>query len=163
MALTLDDLLAGVWESRRHLLRHLNGVTDEQWTWKPYPECKSMSDTVVHLIAVDRSALESVKTGGAVDFVGTIAAVTEETAGMDRDALLTMLKDTHSRLVNHFTANFADTPLDAEIRLWGAPRKLGPQVAYLTSEDYYHAGQIAYIRMATDATWDYYGSIYGAE
>jgi uncharacterized damage-inducible protein DinB len=163
MDLTLEDLLAGVWESRRQLLKHLNGVTEEQWTWKPYPECKSMRDTITHLISVDQGALESIKTGGEVDFLGIIATTEKETAGEDRDALLARLKDTHIRLLHHITTNFADTPLDAEIRMWGAPRKLGAQIAYLTSEDYYHAGQLAYIRMATDTTWDYYGSIYGGE
>ena len=30
----------------------------------------------------------------------------------------------------------------------------------ISSEDYYHAGQITFIRMATDPQWDYYRSIY---
>jgi len=161
MALTLEDLLAGVRHSRQHLLKHLDGTTDEQWTWKPYPECKGLRETAVHLIAVDRGALESVKTGGETDFMEILTAVEAETATWDRGSLVAALKDGHARLLDYFTDNFANTSLDGEIKLWGSPGKLGPQVAYLTSEDYYHAGQIAYIRMATDPLWDYYASVYG--
>jgi hypothetical protein len=42
-------------------------------------------------------------------------------------------------------------------------RSLRVAVAYLTAEDFYHAGQLAFIRMATDPGWDYFGSIYGGD
>jgi hypothetical protein len=54
-------------------------------------------------------------------------------------------------------------PLDAEVALWGTPQKLGRAIAYLTAEDFYHAGQIAFIRMASDPEWDYYACVYGGE
>jgi hypothetical protein len=46
------------------------------------------------------------------------------------------------------------------VTLWGQERKLGSALAFLTSEDYYHAGQVAFIRLATNPEWDYYGEIF---
>ena len=52
-------------------------------------------------------------------------------------------------------------PLDAEFSAFGSKMKLAAGIPHLSSEDYYHAGQVSYIRMATDPAWDYYGHVYG--
>ena len=45
--------------------------------------------------------------------------------------------------------------------MWGEEEALGKQVAHLTSENFYHAGQVAYIRMTTQCDWNYYAAVYG--
>lgn len=42
MAFDINTLVQGVRESRRYFLKHLNGLRDDQWDWKPYPQCKSI-------------------------------------------------------------------------------------------------------------------------
>ena len=54
MSFDTTDLIAGLRDSRRNLLKHLEGMTDEQWRWKPYPECKSVRETLTHLLMGDR-------------------------------------------------------------------------------------------------------------
>jgi hypothetical protein len=56
MSLTLDDLLDGVLNSRKHFWKHLRGLSGEQWDWHSYQPCKSIRETLAHLIWVDRSA-----------------------------------------------------------------------------------------------------------
>lgn len=54
MAFDVDSLIEGVRESRRFFLKHLKGLRDDQWEWKPYPECKSIRETLAHLVSDDR-------------------------------------------------------------------------------------------------------------
>jgi uncharacterized damage-inducible protein DinB len=154
MAFTPADLIDGIRHSRRHLLKHLRGLTEVQWDWKPYPECKSIRETLAHLIWVDRTALTSLGTGREPDY----AALDEPER--DRERLQALLAESHERLCRFLTARYADAPLDTEVCLFGDPQKLGRALAYLPAEDYYHSGQVAFIRMATDPSWDYYASIY---
>src|SRR4030067_1771496 len=63
MAFTPDDLFAGLRASRKRFLKHLEGLREAQWDWRPYPECKSIRETLAHLIADDRAALQSLQTG----------------------------------------------------------------------------------------------------
>ena len=35
--------------------------------------------------------------------------------------------------------------------------------AYVSADDFYHAGQVAFIRMATDPAWCYSTEIFGPE
>lgn len=58
MAFTAAELIDGVRHSRRHFLKHLRGLRDDQWDWKPYPECKSIRETLAHLVWVDRIATD---------------------------------------------------------------------------------------------------------
>lgn len=58
MALTLDDLIASFLFRRTRFLKHVDGLQEDQWDWKPYPECKSVRETVAHLIVDDRAALQ---------------------------------------------------------------------------------------------------------
>ena len=157
MAITLNDLLDSVRNSRRHFLRHLDGLTDAQWDWKPYPECKSIRETLVHLHADDKAALFSIQTGEEPDYESILAAETEQEPAQ----LRTQLDDSFVALLAEIQTRYADAPLDAEICIYGSKMKLALGVPYLSSEDFYHAGQVAFVRMATDPNWDYYASIYG--
>ena len=63
MSAILEDLIASLEKSRSHLLKHFRGLADDQWDWKPFPECKSLRETLQHLIIDDQAALESLRSG----------------------------------------------------------------------------------------------------
>ncbi len=155
MAYLMEDALEGVKNSRVFFLKHLKGATEEQWSWKPYAECKSLSETLAHLVLDDRMALYSLETGKEPDYEANLVTET------DRDKLIAMLHESHETLVSFISNRFKDTPLDAIAHAWGAPMKVAQAIGYLSSEDYYHSGQAAFIRMATDPSWNYYAEIYG--
>ncbi len=161
MALTLTDWIEGLQGSRRHLLAHMNGMRDDQWDWKAGPGCKSVRETLAHLVVDDRAALQSLTTGGEPDYEGLSQTALAE-AGGDLTRQREILDASFAQLIAHLQAAYADTPLDVEVSVWGAPMKLARAIAYFSSEDFYHAGQIAYIRLATDPDWNYYADIYGA-
>jgi hypothetical protein len=160
MAFTVEDLVAGLQSSRKFFLKHLFGLTDAQWSWKPYPECKSITEAVVHLIGVDRAAIASLESGGLPDFEGITNQAAAE-VGKDREKAVALLAQSHVALCSFITSRYGDAPLDTDVNIYGDSRKLGSGIPYLSSEDYYHAGQIAFARLASDPSWDYYGQIYG--
>jgi hypothetical protein len=159
MALTLSDVMQDLHGSRKHFLKHLNGLTDEQWSWKPYPQCKSILESVIHLIGDDRAALQSLQTNKEPDYAG-VMNITIEEAGGDREKALSMLAVSHDALCTWLEAQYSQVSMDTELCIWGDTKKLATGIAYLSSEDFYHAGQVAFCRLATDPTWDYYVSIY---
>ncbi len=154
MPYTIADVVDGLRHSRAFFHKHLAGMTDEQWDFKPYAECKSVRETVAHLISDDRAALDSLKSGQEPDYD---ACQVEE---QDREKLLAMVAESHEALLAHIGTAFAEQDLGAETSLWGSQMKVGA-LGYISSEDYYHAGQVAYIRLATDPAWDYYAAVYG--
>jgi uncharacterized damage-inducible protein DinB len=155
MPLTIEDFIEGVRSSRRHFLKHLNGLTPEQIVWKPYPECKNVLESLQHLIVDDMMALESMQTGEEPNYE---AAKVEET---EYEAVLDRLAATHTELTSYLEQRFGGGPLEAPATAWGAKLPAARAIAHLSSEDYYHAGQVAFIRMATEPGWDYYDKIYG--
>jgi uncharacterized damage-inducible protein DinB len=154
MAYTVSDALEGVRQSREFFLKHLKDLRPEQWDWKPYPECKSVRETLAHLIVDDRTALESLESQGEPNYRDYDGDTSDE-------ALLAALAKSHSDLLSFVESRWKDAPLDTGIKLWGWPMALGAAIAYLSAEDHYHAGQVAFIRMASDPSWDYYAAIYG--
>lgn len=156
MPLTISDLLAGLRDSRRHFLKHVAGLTPEQWSWKPYPECKSVVETLAHLVIDDRAALQALESGHEPDYTSI------EVEERDPERLLALLSDSHAQLCAGLSERFAGSAPDAEMCVWGLTMSLGRGVPFLSSEDWYHSGQVAFIRMATDPEWDYYAHIYGA-
>ena len=163
MAFGTEDLIEGLRASRRHLLKHLEGLRDDQWDWKPYPECKSIREALPHLITDDRAALQALETGGEPDYMALLGQADREFAGQGIEQVRAALDASHERLCAYIADRFRDAPIDTEVSAYGAPMKLGRAIPYLSSEDFYHAGQIAFIRMATDPAWDYYAAIFGGE
>lgn len=155
MANVLDDLIENLRRCRKHFLKHLDGVRDEEWDWKPYPQCKSLRETLQHLIIDDRAALESLISGEEPSYG------TEPNEIHDIGELYKTLEESHEALLKALVDRFANAPLDADICVWGAHQKLAPGLAYLASEDFYHAGQASFIRLAINPEWDYYAAIYG--
>jgi len=160
MALTLEDLLESVRNSHKSLFRHLKGITEEQLTWKPYPECKSIHETLAHLIAVEWSSQSMLNTGEFPDYETHQRDALALASGKSPEELTTILKEEQDKTLGIVAAKFKDTALDEEIKSWGYPTKMGEAIVRLGTESTYHSGQIAYIRMATDPSWDYYKEIY---
>lgn len=135
-------------------------MTDEVFEAQPHPECKSARKTVLHLIGVDRSVLEAVKTSTMPDFMAIDAAVETELGELSRADLEQAVRSSHEELLAYLQANYGDRTPDDLMPLWGEPTPLGIAIPYLSSEDYYHAGQLGYMRIAANPNWDYYGQIY---
>jgi uncharacterized damage-inducible protein DinB len=163
MAFDVTDIIEGTRQSRAHFRKHLEGLTEEQWTWQPYPECKSVRDTLSHMIANDRIALQSMRDGTVPnDWYAFFQGVDDEFALVTNEELLDAHHAGHEAILTYLTETYsADTPLDKEMDLWGGKGKLGAQINHLSSEDFYHAGQVSFIRMATRADWNYYGEVLG--
>ena len=155
MPFAASDLVQGVIDSRAWFLRHLRGVNDDQWNWKPYPEVKSIREILQHLVVDDLAALDSLITGEHPNY--ETLAVTER----DLAKLLAMLEASHLALIEKLREEFDGKPFDHPICVWGNSMSLGRGIPFFSSEDWYHAGQVAMIRTATDPTWDYYASMYG--
>jgi hypothetical protein len=163
MSLTLEDILADVRASHESLYRHLKGVTDVQLYWKPYPECKSIHETLAHLIAVEWSAQSMLDTGTFPDYETHQRDAIEYAVGVSLDQLVEKLKDEQVKTIEVVWTKFRGVSLDTEIQWWGYPSKLGIAASRLGNEATYHSGQIAFIRLATDPEWDYYKEIYWSE
>jgi uncharacterized damage-inducible protein DinB len=157
----IASLIEGVRKSRAFCLKHLDGMADEVFEAKPHPECKSARQTLLHLVAVDRGVLEAVKTAAFPDFFGIIAAVESELGDASRTALEEAVRGSHETLLTYLQTTYGDKTPDDTMPLWGDPTPLGIAIPYLSSEDYYHAGQLGYLRLAAQPEWDYYAQMYG--
>ena len=158
MPTLLEDLIASLEKSRSHLLKHFKDVHENQWDWKPYPECKTLRETLQHLIIDDQAALESLRSGEEPSYDQSPMNI-HELHGPD--GLFENLKRSHEALISELRKRFADASLDTEVCVWGSMERLVPGIAYFASEDFFHAGQVSFIRMASDPEWDYYDQIYG--
>lgn len=151
----LNGLIESIHASRKRFLNHLKGLRDDQWDWKPYPECKSIRETLAHLVMDDRVFLARLQTNGDLDY----SSVKENETDIPK--LLALMEESHLGLCRFIGDRFADTPLDAPVMFFTGETTLGRALAEIPSEDYYHAGQVAFIRLATDPQWNYYKQIYG--
>lgn len=153
MATDLDSVIAGIRASRKHFLKHLKGVQGDQWDWKPYPECKSIRETLAHLVSDDRASIEMLDKG-QLDY----EALQENEKDIAK--LLQILSKSHEQLCAFIKTRYANTPLDQEIQFFSGKEPLWRAISGISAEDYYHAGQVAFVRMATNPSWDYYSDIY---
>src|SRR5271170_4825454 len=103
MAYSLDDLIDSVQASRRHFLKHLDGIREDQLDWKPYPECKDIRETLVHLLCDDRVALKCLQTGEHPDWEKDYAELER-----DYECLRAMLAESHVKLVDFLKSRYAD-------------------------------------------------------
>ena len=154
MPFDISNLIVGIRQSRVFFLNHLKGVRDDQWDWKPYPECKSIRETLAHMVNDDHAFVAILRDGKIEDY----EAFNEQERDIPR--LMEMLRRSHEELCAFIKERFADTPLDTEVGYFTGKTKLGLAITGVSSEDYYHSGQVAFIRMSTDPEWDYYRSIY---
>lgn len=155
MANNINDIIDRLRISRRHFLKHLHGVRDEQWDWKPSPKCNSIREILAHMVANDRAFMELFN-AGSTSGRGSVEQ-------RDIAKLLEMLSRSHESLCALLRLRYANKPLDTEIPFLGRPEKLETVMSWISFEDYYYAGQIAFIRMATDPSWENCVSIYGGD
>ncbi len=158
---SLNQVVERLKASRRHFLKHVQGVTDEQSNWKPYPNCLSINETLRHLRVDDLAAMDSMETGEEPKYEEIQQRVQADSGSLGMEDLLKLLAESHDLLVKYIETKYENQSLDAEICVWGNRMPLVLGVPYLSGEDYYHAGQVAFIRQATDPSWNYYGEIYG--
>lgn len=152
---TLRHALEAKVFSRDYFLKHLQGLSEEQWHFKPFAECKSALQTLQHLIIDDLSAIESLRTGAEPDYEAY-----KQTEGTHEE-LLRALEATHEALLAEIASRYPNPDEATPICIWGTQYPFRSGVAWLSSEDCYHAGQIAFLRMACDPKWEYYNAIYG--
>jgi hypothetical protein len=154
MAYSVEDVIGAIRISRRYLLRHLEAMREDQWDWSPAAPCKTARETLAHLVCDDRALALSLETNAEPDY-GTVREDERDIA-----KLLTLLDESHERVVNAIRSRFS--AVDDEGWIWSKRSTLAAAAPMLCSEDYYHAGQLATIRMATDPSWDflYYDEVY---
>ncbi len=155
MSYTLEHFVQQIESARQFFLKHIDAIDPAIIDWKGGPDCKSIRETLQHLIEDDRASLEALRTGQMPDF----ANINEPETDWNR--LLELLSESHAALTAFIRDQFADTPLDSPVTLWGQPMLLGDALAHLTHEDHFHAGQVTYIRLINQPEWDYYQAIYG--
>lgn len=159
--MTADSLIAALVGSRAKFLLHVAGVTQAQAQWKPFPGCMSIEETLRHLMVDDLAATESLASGGHPAYESRREEVLSSTAGMGLEALIARLGETHGTFIQSLRDACSGKTLDDQICVWGEEMPIGLGVPFFGTEDSYHSGQVAFIRMAQDPEWDYYAAIYG--
>ncbi|HSV72878.1 MAG TPA: DinB family protein [Chthonomonadales bacterium] len=143
-----SDVAAAVRASRRRLSSHLVDLGPEQQDCRPCAACMSIGESLAHLVSDDRAALEAMTTGPEPDY----AAFDEPER--DTDALRANLETSHDQLGDAIERDLAASPMEVEISAHASPVKLDAVAVIRCSEDYYLAGQVAFIRLATDPAWN---------
>ena len=161
--MTAQQLIDALAQSRAKFLRHVEGMTEEQCRWKPYPECMSVNDTLMHLMIDDLAAIESLDTKAEPSYEKHREEVHAQNGNFDHVALLERLAETHQLLIGKLKGEYGSADLDTNICIWGDMKPLGLGIPFLATEDSYHSGQVSFIRQAQDPSWNYYAAIYGAE
>jgi hypothetical protein len=152
-----DQLIDAIDQARQGFLKHIEGITADQAVWKPYPGCKSIAETVDHLLWGETTMLEIMQSGKEPDYT----TVPDSPPSDSIAALKVKLADIHSQFLEYLRKTYPTAPLDTPVNFWGHQVSLGYALAAIPNEDSYHSGQAAFIRMATDPKWDYYSHIYG--
>ena len=155
MAFILDDLIDNMHGALQFFLAHLNGLLLHQWDWKPYPACRSIREMLLHLCETyaDKAALDE-ELAKTVPDVERVQILFEAAAKLD-----------YGRL----RVKYADTAIDYEVAIpngdffLGTDRvKAGTLLARRAWEECYHTGQVVFIRLASDPTWDQAAAVYGS-
>jgi uncharacterized damage-inducible protein DinB len=155
MSSSIQTILEPLTIARSHFLKHIKDLKEDQWDFKPFPNTMTIRDTLRHLVIDDLSALDSLQTGAHPDYDSF--TVEDETV----EALLERMTSARQALIDELTSKIEESGEAIQICTWGEMRPLHVGVAYLTSEDYYHTGQVGFLRQASDPDWDYYASVYG--
>ena len=125
MAFDTSDLITALRDSRRNLLKHLEGMTDEQWRWKPYPECKSVRETLTHLLMGDR--LLRYRLDGdprAADFENVYIEVEAHYADFTSEQLVAEFESSHEEICGRLAKLFEGKPLDESFEVFGGAQKV---------------------------------------
>ena len=154
-----DAVLNKAEAARASFLKHLNGLKPEQWDFKPFPQCNSIRETVLHLLLVDRATLISMQTKAQPDWDNYDAADEEKTA--EPQQLLQLITQANEAVFHFLRENAKNSSLEEEVVFWGEKTSLAEMCISMAAHDAYHAGQASFLRQASDPEWDYYAAIYG--
>ncbi|RYG45786.1 DinB family protein [bacterium] len=146
-----DHLLESLRRSRAFFWKHADRFEGDAWDYRLAPSLKSARETLQHLLVDDRAALFALRTGEEPDYdaLGPAEA--------DPAALKEMLQSSHAELLTELLL-CRDR---ATLNVWGTEKPLLEGIAWFSSEDFYHAGQLAAMLVALRPDWDYYADIYG--
>lgn len=152
----MGDMIDALDQARQGFLKHIDGVTVQQAVWKPYSGCKSIAETIDHLLWSDRVLIDVMQSGKEPDYTTAPTAPPADSL----TTLLGNLAESHAARIEFLRANYAQASPLMPVNFWGHTSALWQALAGLSNEESYHSGQVAYIRMATDPNWDYYSHIY---
>lgn len=155
-----EHFIEGLQESRKLFLKHLQGMPDEAWDFKPFPACMSVTESLAHMIVNDRMAVEALKSQKEPNYDAARQVIAPDIP-KGKDHLLTLLAKSHQELVDTLYETVVDQDEEFVICIWGWKKPAFQGIPYLSSEDFYHSGQVSFIRQAVDPDWDYYAAIYG--
>lgn len=144
MAVGLDEILDNFYRSQEFFRAHLNGMQDEQWDWKPFPACRSIREILLHwaeLFSPGETPLQAALKQPLPDVV----------------AVQRLMKEAGAQFGAGFREQCADSSMDS---LFPNGVAVGTILASLSGEDSYHAGQVAFIRLATDPDWDWVKAVH---
>lgn len=153
MPFTVEEAVQAMRDAHEHFLKHLKDVREDQLDWRPDAACKTIRETLAHLTSDYRAMSQSLKSGGEPDYDS--CQVTET----DMNQLHALMAEEFEGVCKYVASTFHS--VDEEVCVFGWQMTLGKAIPLFCSEDYYHAGQVAYIRIATDPAWDYYRAVYG--
>lgn len=136
------------------LLASLDGLTEEEAGWEPshfkgFPWAKGSIRELVYHVALDKLVQTSCAFGdGALDWAAAwqLPDAKENTLA----GALRLLALSHESLLSHLD-RLEEARLADKVSTWGGKRMSAEQFFdMLTEHDFYHAGQIRYIRNMLD-------------
>jgi hypothetical protein len=145
MAAGLEEVLSELSRSQKFYRAHLNGIQAGEWDWKPFPACRSIREILNHW--VDSFAAEDTALRSALDPAVPDVAVIQR-----------LMREAGRRYSAGFQQRYEGAAMD-DLCLEGRNR-VGAVLASLGAEDNYHAGQIAFIRLAIDPEWDWVKAVH---
>jgi hypothetical protein len=79
----------------------------------------------------------------------------------DPQKLLVLLQKGLDNIIEYVEATYSDADLETDVQAWEFHATLANAMTWFGGEENYHTGQVAFIRLASDPTWDYYDQIHG--
>jgi len=146
MAPFLKQRIVAVFQAcRQPLFAVLDGITDQQLSWKPAPESRSIGEIFRHLIRVD---------GWFLKRLGIEPVIGDAKSGSVEDIRL-HLESIHQQISEIVAAAESDEDfLRARTSVDGKDHeKIGVAVLHIAQHDLYHLAQVVYLRRAQDRTW----------
>ena len=154
----LLDLLDEAFRSRgieasnesQALLTNLESVPDDAWRALPQGATRSIEAIAVHVAACKIMYDDYAFGAGTLRFA-TPAVEPWADGEAPPDEVITLLEESHDRLVGHVAALADDSELDAPRPTnWGEQRPTRWIIATMITHDAYHAGEINHIRSLLD-------------
>ena len=134
------DLALALAASREFLLRQIRGLSFEDCAAKPRGALRSIEEIVEHMLANDAFCMAKLDAEPFEDEPDQSAAARLTRSGM---ALTQVIRQ-----------KWAGNEHAALLRLAGGGAGIARGVAYIQIEDFYHAGQVCWIRLVLHPDWD---------